>query len=388
MRQLLAKQLFKMQRATGYLLLWVCLSLIFTRPVVAQSDPEELFDPPVTNGLTDLVDTPVSVTLAQLIGAKFQEEVLAVNFKEQFGKLSGIIQREIGGTQFGYLVRVRIYLDDSGAMQVPGGNFFEPIGVGTEPIDSLAEEIRRPSVSVPAPAGSNESYYLWIRDRGGRLTGSIIPRQSRVSLERQAQSEATRRNLLVAWERHLPSKKYEEFDRYQYWAEMADKYRNYMKEEADRKRLDSLNAEFKREQEEFNKLYQRYSDLTAELKRTQHDNEALAAFQRIAHFFETAIRAGQVIQTLRTDDMSSGEAAGVAPRKPKLLPDDGRLQVKIEYSKTAIYNLEGRATREHVVIQGSLDRIRKLDDQIREHYRSHDLPVPKSSPLPEKLVLP
>jgi hypothetical protein len=227
-------------------LISVTLGTVTPDLLSAQETSRSSFDPPEPSAAFDLKDLPLGIALFQMSALKLTDASLEGKFNSELATLTSEIKSAIEGKSLGYLAKVELYSDEFGTPIVPSGQIIFPIGVGTEPADSLAEFIRRPRLEGPTPNGvKNESYYLWIKAKDGKLIASGIPREFRERLELTARGEATRRNLLGEWERSSPSG-IKSVQRAEYWTEVSAKYRKYVSSKQKQAKIDSMIGQFNR----------------------------------------------------------------------------------------------------------------------------------------------
>jgi len=348
-------------RSTLYI--FMMLFLCSTSPQ-AQEDIGELFDPAPTAGMLDLAQVPFIVDIMQKIALIFSENTLKMNFIEQFKDAQSFIQKEIEGSKMGYLVSVEVYADEFGTPVIPAGQLVFPVGKGVEPLDALAEHFRTNNLRTERPKGlTNHSYYIWLKMRDGKLTGSRIPRELTNTLDRAANDEAARRNLMGSWVTS-PTNGIAKIQRAEYWSDVATKYAALLESNERKGRIKKMTEDFKNAQQSFNEKYKRYQETVAEMTRIQAYNSTLEAISNIADLISSAVNLG---------DMISSTNPGVKV-KTAADPQDN-IKATIQHNKTTYNFLTGESYERTIIeIQGS--ELNKLDQKLKEEYTKESITLP------------
>jgi hypothetical protein len=339
--------------------------------VAAQDKKPDLFDPIDPSKAFDLTDLPVGVTLLQMMALELRDRTLGAQFEADLDKLREIMETSIGKNGLGYLLRVQIYSDEFGTPVVPAGQLVFSIGAGTEPADALAEFIRRPGLEADKPKGlRDESYYLWVKRKDGKLVAGAIPREFRENLDETARQEADRRNLLGDWQRALPDGGFKAIQRAEYWNEVATKYSHFLQSQEDRDRVEAIRKQFNDAQDKFNEAYKKYLETEAELASQAQFSRALDTISAIGAVLNAA------------DKLGAFQSTTAGPVKTDAKPQ-ANLGATIEYSKTRINELTGSYEEQRVRIQLQGDQLQKLDGTLRGIYQKDNIPIPKAQdPLP------
>jgi hypothetical protein len=343
-------------------------------PSAAQDKKPDLFDPIDPSTAFDLTDLPVGVTLLQMLALELRDKKLESQFDEDLDKLRGNMEAAIGNKGLGYLLKVEIYADEFGTPVVPAGQLVFSIGVGTEPADSLAEFIRRPGLEAAKPTGlRNESYYLWVKRKDGKLVAGAIPTEFRENLERTARQEADRRNLLGDWQRALPTDGFKALQRAEYWNEVANKYSQFLTSQEDRNRVEAIKKQFNEAQAKFNEAYKKYLETEAEIARQQQFSKALDTIGAITAVLNAA------------DKLGAFQSSKAGPVRTDAKPE-ANFSATIEYSKTRTNELTGSYEEQKIRIQLQGDQLQKLDGALRGVFDKDGIPIPKAEdPLPPVL---
>jgi hypothetical protein len=359
-------------------LVWKALALVLVagtaRPIAAQDKKPDLFDPIDPSKAFDLTDVPVGVTLLQMTALELRDKEMEKEFEKNLDQLKGNIATALSNKSLGYLLKVEIYADEFGTPVVPAGQLVFSVGVGTEPADSLAEFIRRPGLEAAKPTGlSNESYYLWVKRKDGKLVAGAIPREFRENLEQTARQEAERRNLLGEWQRALPTDGFKTIQRAEYWNDVAAKYSNYLTSQADRDRVEAIKKQFNDAQAKFNEAYKKYLETEAEMARQAQFSKALDTIGAIAAVLNAA------------DKLGAFQSTAAGPVRTDAKPQ-ANLSATIEYSKTRVNELTGSYEEQRIRIQLQGEQLQKLDGTLRDIFQKDGVPIPKAQdPLPSIL---
>ena len=342
--------------------------------IAAQEKKTDLFDPIDPSKALDLTDVPPGISLLQMMALELRDKKMETQFEEDFGKLRGVMETAIGNKGLGYLLKVEIYADEFGAPVVPAGQLVFAIGVGTEQADSLAEFVRRPGLEAAKPTGlRNESYYLWVKHKDGKLLAGAIPREFRENLERTARQEADRRNLLGDWQRALPTDGFKALQRAEYWNEVANKYSQFLTSQEDRNRVEAIKKQFNEAQAKFNEAYKKYLETEADVARQQQFSKALDTIGTITAVLNAA------------DKLGAFQSSKAGPVRTDAKPE-ANFSATIEYSKTRTNELTGSYEEQKIRIQLQGDQLQKLDGALRGVFDKDGIRIPKAEdPLPPVL---
>jgi hypothetical protein len=341
------------------------LFAVVSAPCAGQDKPDDLFDPGSSSGALDLAKTPLWLTLLQAAGLEIRDSALQKQFGKELNNLKSQAETAIDDKDLGYLLKVELFTDEFGTVVVPAGQLVFPIGVGTEPTDSLAEFIRVPRLEGTPPAGMrNMSYYIWLKKRNGSLSGGMISREVRGVLEQRARDEARRRNLLGQWENALPKGGIRELQRDQYWSEVADKYSKFLAKEESRKRVEDLRQQFNAAEAKFNESYKQFQETAESLARKQQFIGALQTMGLITSIVGNAIKLGSM-----TSSTSPVNGSG-QPDLP--------YKATLEYTKSREDALTGYHEEQRLRLEIQGQQLQQLDTNLRDLFKNEGVKIPKA----------
>ncbi len=358
-----------MRRTPAFLLSTLLLG---TPAANTQQKTSELYDPPATVGMLDLARVPLFIDILQRLGLTLRDKSMEATFTKQFDDLRDLMHKEIAGSKMGYLLSVEAYTDEAGTPIVPSGQLVFAVGKGTEPIDALAESFRRPRMRSPRPQAyaSSQSYYIWVKEREGKLTGGMIPREFTDRLESIAKEEADRRDLMGGWFTALPPGGVEKIQRAEYWSDVARKYTAVLDSENRRANIARMTREFAIAQQSFNDAYIRYQDTVAEMTRINAYNATLNSIEKITALVSSAIQTGEVIS--RQDPAKTTNTIG-QPRES--------LKDSINYIKIRLEYFTGVRDQLRVQVNQKGTQLQKLDTQLKTEFRDGKASIPESDPV-------
>lgn len=380
MEMVLSRLEILLGRRTLAVLLAACLC-----QAQAQADEfraEDLYDPTVASGAMDLAETPWWVELMKAAGVKTVDDLMREQFAKQFGKITSALTDGLKGKQYGELLKVQVYADEFGTPVVPGGELVVPVGIGMEPIDALAEQYRVPQLKNQPPSGlSNQSYYVWIKESGGKLKAGMIPRAFRQSLESKAFSEARRRDLLANWERSLPDGGIDVFGRSAYWSDVATNYSKYLTDAAEKRSFEDLQKQFEKAEAKFNESYGAYQNTLREIARVARYNQTLEGIQTTIGLISSGIQLGSVVSS-KPNEQGDTKVRTDAKAAPSVASS-------IEYTKTRADYLKGTVDTWRLRVNGDAESIRKLNQLLNGVFEKNGVAIPKADDqLPRTLPTP
>lgn len=353
-----------MRKKMGHLM---CVLVFATWSGVRGTEVGDLFDPADPSSTLDLTESPAGLTLLQRGALSLRDAQLKSQFDQELGSMIGTVEKTITKGTPGYLIKVEMYSDEFGTPVIPQGQLIFPVGVGTEPIDALAEFIRAPRVEHVLPSGlRNDSYYLWVTKKGmDRYSASVISRDFRRVLEQGAVKEAEHRNLLAIWKEALPANGLVSVKRAAYWQEIARRYADHLATAEHKRQVAALTQQFEDAQQKFNIAYQAFQETEAELSRRNEFLQALQVASTLAGIVENACRIGSL-------QSSSGKSAS-AEGTPTVSLDDTNKQWRLKIKMiTTEYNDQGR------VIKKQEAELITRDSQLRQLYQGDGVSLPRA----------
>jgi hypothetical protein len=350
------------------------LFLLGTPAAFPESLSEDLFDPPPSDGLADLKEKPLWIEITSALGLKFKDNSLESNFKGQFDALQGQMEGEITGTKNGFLLKVEEYEDESNTPVIPSGQIVSPIGTGTEPIDALAENDRHPQLQNPRPRNvRDESYYIWVKERDGKLTGSIIPREFREKFEENAVEEARRRDMLGEWEKALPPGGLKSLQRATYWNDVATQYLVRLDSIERQNEIAELTRKYAEAEKNFNDAYTKFQETEKRMSDAAGRMKTLQAVATVTKLIGEGIQLGEVACT---DPSTATPASDKTPSTAG--QPTGNVSATLEYEKETYDSYSGQWSKQRasLTVQGA--DLQKRNDELRQKYLDGKIKPPNA----------
>jgi len=310
-----------------------------------------------------LAKVPLGISLLQKGSLEFRDKVLKAQFSKEFSDLQNTIQGAIDHKDLGYLLKVQIYTDEMGVPDIPGGQLVFPIGIGTEPVGSLAEFLRRPQLMQPTPSGlNNQRFYVWVKEKNAKLVGWTIAPEFRQNLEAAAQQEKTRLDLLGQWA--LPGDAPKSIQRAQYWNEVGEKYGKFLKSEDRQNKVKELIRDFNNQQSAFTDAYKKFQETEADLARQQQQSATLDKASILIGIVDNAIKLGAL-----TSNNS-------------VVKDDGpphiNMKAAVDYVRITTRNESGDLEQQKVEIHIKAQHLRQLNNTIKSFFEQDNVRIPKA----------
>lgn len=254
------------------------------------------FDIPGMTPYYELTPLPLWLTILQWAGLKLRDHKFEEELKRQFEPYKTVISEALAPIAAGYLLRLNIYVHDSGALEIPGGAIITDIGVGNEPADALAERYRIQTIGASIPViPRDESSYIWIsKKRDGKLYVSHIPSVARNGLERLAQREARRRNALGQLYTAIPASAYRQIALAEYWEDAHARAVHMVADLRERLDIASATQRLTALQKEANEIYIEHQRTMLELRLAEARAQNIARVLQIVDLIRGGLRLGQV----------------------------------------------------------------------------------------------
>ena len=357
----------------------VAIAVVF--PLYGQ-DASTIDAPPlgVSNGARtlDLASLPLGVGVIREAGLYFRNVVLQKEFNNALEKTAGLINNEIGTAPVGYLVRVNVYVDEFGTPVVPGGNIITTIGVGTEPIDSLAEYIRKPQIEAGIrPTGlRNDSSYIWIQKSPEGLKGWGIPREFRAGLEKQASQEARRRQQLGTWAQVFGEEHNRVVQRASFWQETYESRKEAIRGAEVRHRLAALNAEMAAAEMKVNGILAEYAKAEARLARSSKYQQTLGTIASAVSIINGAVKIGGLMSDSGMPVQST----------PSSIDGESEIEMKISITREQIQSETQLMDSLSIEIRGPYSELIRVDQAIQDIYGQEQIPIPERQTPPQRLL--
>ena len=339
--------------------------------------PEDLFDPTAASGALDMAETPWWIEVLKFAGVELSNDVIKSNFEQQFNAITAGMADTLKGKQYGELLRVQLFSDEFGTTVVPDGQLIVPVGVGYEPMDALAEEYRVPQLHSPVPKGlDNQSYYLWVKESGGKLKAGFVPRAFREVLEKKASAEAQRRDLLANWEQSLPEGGgITVYVRSAYWVDVADKYSKLLQVKSEQNQFAALQARFNAAEAQFNEKYVKFQETLQEMSRVAKYNRTLDDISGFLGIMSAGIQVGSAIS-------SAADKNGNNTIRTDAKPETS-IQNSVEYSRSRIDYLNQTVDTYKVKLNTDAQTVRDINNRMETLFKDNGVSIPKANdPLP------
>jgi hypothetical protein len=261
--------------------------------------------------------------------------------------------------------------DEFGTPDIPEGHLLSAIGPGISPVDSLAEYIRAPMVLASQHSGglNNESFYIWIKRKNGKLVGAMIPKYLRERFDGLARDEAARRDLPAEWFRALP-KGAQSLQRSGYWRQVAGNHLAQLASDEHRREEKVLEQKFELAEKEFNRTYEQYQRIAAELDRQQQMSRTLQIISTLLGVMHAGLRAEQISSAF------DNKVAADAGTPEEDLPE------RIKLTQKRITATEGVYKQQRITIDMQAKDLQTMDQMLREIFKNDNVPIPKADEQP------
>jgi hypothetical protein len=315
--------------------------------------------------MIDLAEIPAGAELIRQLLLGFRDRALETAFDEQMRKALSDVGQLVPARGGGYLIEVEIFTSENGDVVVSGGQFFRAIGPGSEPLDALAESLRRGSY-LNAPPGTNfsdERSFIWITSAPPRTRAGTISGPFASTLRDAARAEMRRRNLLAAWESGAGSELPSVAERAQFWAEVVASRAAQLADDARRKRADELTAVLQKSGREFEEAYALEKRLEREI---EERSERLAFLDKV-----------DAVLSL----ISKGiEAHGLTCNGKQVT--EARSSVEIRTQLT-LENKNANSVLDRIrsTVKIKADNIERADLQLEQFYNENQIAIPKRDPI-------
>lgn len=318
-----------------------------------------------TSPIFDLAETPLGMTVLQFVAIKYRDDALQSRLATDINALAPKIEAEIASKPMGYLLEVNVYTGDGDILQIPGGQLISLVGPGREPVDSLAEAMRVPSISNAAPPGaSNRSFYVWLKQDGGTLKATVMTPEFSRGIEPVARGEAIRRDRMAAFEQADPGTMLRTVQRAEFWEKVYEQRSAAVTDEANRLTIQRLNREMKKQQDHLNKLYEEFQEAVAASQRSSSFVETMQMISTITSVVGAGIQAGSMIGNLGPVG-SAGTPAF----------DGGTM---LEYNSLEMTEQNGIKTMRATQIRVTLGNMQNTEFRLQQAWEQQGVVLPQS----------
>jgi hypothetical protein len=338
-------------------------------PDVDLPEPSRVFD------VETRPPTPLALQLLQLATLKVQSEALKYQIKRESSGLESRIRTELGELKAGYLLRINIYSDEHGQAVIPGGQIVLPVGVGTEPLDALAELLRLPGIEASPPPASVENYssYVWLFKKNGKLFGRTIPKELRSTFEKSAREEAIARQRLSEWIRIVPDSAWERIQRADFWQKVYAEKSQLLEDQGRRQQIEALTKRMNELQDQINQSTAQFRDILREMAEQSSALDVIAAGLQVVSIINSAISRG---------DLTDSRARKVGSKAEPELPAE-----QMAHIRTRAYERSGEKVRTlEIELQGPIEEIKRTNDRILQEWHKAGVAVTPAENPPRRLI--
>lgn len=305
--------------------------------------------------------------MLSLVGIKINNLSLQNKFNEELNALRDDVWQEIKQGSRVYVLRINLYISESGIPIIPGGALIEPVGTGASPVDALARSFRRSGILHGYTAQSlvsyqNVSQYAVLRASTRKLACNIIPSAGRNQLEADARRERSRLDAVEAWDRSVAGL-LESVHRSEVYEDLFKTYSRSVHDARTNEKMASALADIKRSETVFNTTLSAY---LAAIRHADQLQEIAAGLQRVATFasiMSTAASLGDLV----TSDGGPVRTDGPVPDASQVLLES-QAAIKDGVDKT-------------IELRAGWNDLRIKDGAIRGELRR--IGVPDPVPLPD-----
>jgi hypothetical protein len=315
----------------------------------------------------------------------FQTGAFDAKANQELAALEGLIRGSLTHSEVGYLLEVSAYTDQFGQISIPSGQILYPVGVGTEPLDALAEYFRVPHLRAyfDPPAGMRDnSFFVWIARSGDALSARTVAPEFHRHVVDLGLAEARRRSLLASWTRALPQDPYRSIVRAEYWREVADSRASMIQDEQRRKDVLALTRRMEELQARANAVYREYQEVVRQLAQRNTFFEILAAVSAVSNVFRSAMELNALVSGPAGDIPVAGLDAPPATDLPRTM----------ELTRQAIFTTDGQRIELEQRLTVFSEQLRDSDAILRVFYGDEKIPLPTKDdtgdPIPIPLPIP
>jgi hypothetical protein len=317
------------------------------------------------------------VDLIHSAGLYIQDVGVKQQFNTEFRTLQQTIEQSVSDGKIGCLLKIRLYLNPDGAIDMPGGTLISFEETGTSPLDALAKS-RMSGGIVTAfsldPPFANQSYYLWIKKENGVLKAGVIPSELRESFEKEAENEVQRRRNIAKVYEAMESSGMGSVVQDSYWSDLSQTALAKFRNEQERRKAKNLMQEFAAAQRHFEEAYEQFSQKEQELRDEQQKLQMLQTISRIGTVVSSAIQLGELAST--TPANSKVSASGPANQNPT--------EVMINYHEKQIDSLTGNVYEwgQRIDLRGA--SLQQINNQLVKTFKDNGISTNPTLVIPRK----
>jgi hypothetical protein len=260
------------------------------------------FDLKIDNPI-DLNNIGLAVDILSILAIEFRDQTLNENFNMEFAKIHNDIFDSIQNPNTGYLLELVAYIDENGFITLPQGRIINPIGIGVEPLDAMANYLNTDRMipgGIPPKNLKNNSSLLWITKSEGKLTAKSINNNFYNKFISLSHNEATKRKLMGNWIKLNNETNLKEIQIAELWAEKEKQLKKTLPNEETKAKVEKLTNEMRQLQEKTNELYKQYQRTQEEMVNSQKLANTLNAISTVAGLIKSGIQLNQAMTSTNT----------------------------------------------------------------------------------------
>jgi hypothetical protein len=260
-------------------------------------EASKMFDLKIDNPV-DLKNVGLATDILNILAIKFRDDTLNENFNKEFADIHLDIFDSIQNPNTGYLLELVVYTDEFGFITLPQGRIINPIGIGVEPLDSMATYINTNMMlpgSTPAKNLKNNSSFLWITKDNGKLSAKSIDTVFHKRFMDLSITEAKKRKMMGAWIKLNDDTNLKELQIAQFWSETEKQRKASLPSDEAKAKVEKLTKEMQELQEKTNELYKQFQKTQEKMVEAQKLANTLAAIGTVASILKTGIEANQTM---------------------------------------------------------------------------------------------
>ena len=321
----------------------------------------------------NLTEVPLKVSLFQMLSFEFRDVVLDNEINSQFSTIQKFVEESITNENIGFLIEVRIYSNEFGIPYIPGGTLLNPIGIGTEPIDSLAEYKRTAQLTIKTDSKNltNNSSYLWIVKQNGLLKSKSVDKTFYDQFNKLAKKEAERRELLGKWEQSLPTSKYKSVNVANYWIDVYQQNEKIIKDNLKIDEINKLNNEMGVLNIKANDLFVKYQEIEEKLAQQESYYSMLNSIKAVSSLIGSAIEIQKAYCSDKAVAKSNDNSSSI-------------MNEKMEFKKEIIKDGEVHKLTLKTEFNYTVDKIYNSEARLKKIYHNEGIPLPNKD-YPTKL---
>lgn len=320
----------------------------------------------------------LGIDVLSIISIAFRDNQIEKNFQLEFASIYNDISDSIQNDGLGYLLEIVIYKDESGFIYLPQGRLINPIGVGVEPLDSMAKYLNTDRLTlggIPPSNYKNSSSFLWIKRQNNNLIARSIPNSYYDFFVEQSKREGERRRLMGEWMTINTITSLKQISVANSWNEIEIKKLQTLQSVNEKNEAIRLRQEMEILQNKTNELYSKFQQTQIEMVNAQKLQNTITAIGSVANLIKNGIEVNEI-----------------ACKDDKILKNTDKtnmldLQEIQNITSSRLTDLNQINTNLTVLTQQSIDELGVINTQLSVIYNEQVKPKPTLENNP-KLQLP